>query len=647
VPARYPVAMTDGDTDGHVDGRRRRLLAAVGAGAATAAAGCLSGGGGEAGPVFRTFTPRPHERYDWTKSDLLADWPRLIYPFCFDRLGSENPDGTVEPMLAADWSHDASEIRVELAESGWNDGSPVRAADWAIDYRLERYRLDRGPEAVVDAGDPQTVLEATTAVEWDGRTATFRSDPGFYADLDTERWLTEQLTAPGPAEVFRHRSETRPLLDEVEAVDDPYGDDAATVADLLAEGVSGDREDPTTALVSGPFEVSDLPPDRVEMERNPHFRNADAINFPRAEAVVHTSPDVRWGGLRTGTYDAMPGILDPPPANAIEARPDKMRMHRWDDDGWAGLLANQVRSPELSAPRVRQALLRALDTEILADEKHEIAAEAPSNPPGLTFPTADRWVDDDLRAAFRRYDHDPERAAAILQDEGFTRESGKWYAPSGDRWSLQILTGTGAVGIDEMLRHQLRGFGVDASITARDDSAVSQRRSLGRFDVTERSWEGSPDGIFQQAMTTGDQRRQFNLWTDAEVEAWAADHDNVEIVDYGWTSKVEGFRVEQTKHFTLSAPPVGDPDTDERVDYPVVYMDLLLDRGVPAAKRREYVQTLAWVFNWRLPMLPYARTQNLAFQNHADWDAPTDEAAWNRRDPTYHLLAMGRIQATE
>ena len=638
--------MSDGDTGAEIDGRRRAFLAALAGGSATAVAGCLSGGSDESGPVFRTFTPQTHERYDWTKGDMLADWPRLIYPYCFDRLGSENPDGTIEPLLAADWTHDESKIELKLKESGWNDGSPVLAADWAMDYRLDRYTLDRSPAAVADAGDPATVLEATTAVEWDGQRATFRSEPGFYGDLDVEQWLRNQLTTPGAAEVFRHRSETRPLLDEVEAIDDPYGDGADAVTSLLAEGVSGDRADPTRALVSGPFEVSNLPPDRVEMESNPHFRNADQINFSRAEAVVHTSADVRWGGLTTGSYDAVPGILDPPPASAIDTLPDNMKLHRWDDDGWSGLLLNRLRSPEVGAPRVRQALLCALDVERLATVKHSVAADAPTRPPGLMFPH-DEWMDEDLRAAFDRYERDTERAASLLRAEGFTRDGGDWYTPAGEQWSLQILTGTESADVEEWIVNQLGEFGVRTSIDSRDDSAVSKRRSYGRFDVADRSWEGSPNGIFQQAMTTAVQRRQFGLWSDSAVESWAADHENVETVDYGWTTKVEGFRPEQTTSFTLSAPPVGRPESDERIDYPVVYMDLLLDQGIVRSRRREYLTKLAWVFNWRLPMLPYAQTVNLAFQNHGDWEAPTDPEAWNRRDPTFHLLNMGRIQAAE
>ncbi|MFB6119605.1 MAG: ABC transporter substrate-binding protein [Halobacteriaceae archaeon] len=636
--------MSDGETGADVDGRRRAFLAGLGAGGATALAGCLSGGDGA--PVFRTFTPQPHERYDWTKGDMRADWPRLIYPYCFDRLGSENPDGTVKPLLAADWGHDGGEIRVDLKQSGWNNGDDVLAADWAMEYRVQRYALDRSPGEVADSGDPKSVLEATTAVEWDGRTARFLSDPGLYADLDVERWLRRQLTRPGPAEVFRHRSETRPLLDDVAAVSDPYSDAGQReIESLLDRRVSGDRADPTAALVSGPFEVSKLPPDRVEMTTNPHFRNADELNFERAEALVHSSRDVRWGGLTTGTYDAMPGILPPPPASAVESLPDDMRMHRWGGRRWLGLHANGLRSPELAAPRVRQALLYALDASRLADAEHEYAADPPSNPAGLTYDGAGRWMDDDLMASFQSYDYDPERAAELLRAEGFTKDGDRWRTPEGDRWKLRYLTASNASQFVSVLQGQLRDLGVETQVRSWGESTVSTMRSAGDFDLARRSWEGSPKGLFTQAMAVSADRHQFGIWTDERVREWAKKHDNVDVVEYEWTEKVEGFTAEQTKAFTVSAPPLGKPDSDERIDYPVVYMDQMLNRALSRDERREYLQKLAWVFNWTLPLLPIARTYNLAFQDHGEWEAPTDEAAWNRRDPTFHLLNMGRIRA--
>lgn len=641
-----------GDPDGHVL-RRRSLLGSIAAAGTAGLAGCGTTGGagsGGADTTLTTFMANLPTDYNWTKEDYMSAWPRLVTPLVFDRLAMQRGDGDVVGMLATDWGYDDTAVRIELAASGWSDGSPVLGADVGLGYLLERYATGRSPGAVVDEGDPRTVLEATTDVTWDGRTVTLHSDPGFYADFHVESWLRSRLTEPGEAEVVQHRSTLREKLDAVESLDDPYGEAArdalATIrAPPTTEGGAPAERDPADALVSGPFKADEMRGGRVVLGSNPHYRKASEVAFERVDSLALIEERARWGALRSNTLDAVPGLFGTPPPNVVDAFPDNIRYHRWGAGTLKGFVTNPEHDQWLGRPRVRQALAYALDKSKIATVKHPYAARAPTDPPGLTYRGAEQWVDEDLTAAFHGYDHDLERAAELLRAAGFSRprEGATWRTPEGERWTLELLTSAKNVQVESSVVANLNALGVDATLARQSETNTAARINRGDFQLTVHDWTGPPDGLFREALLSSKTRRLWSLWPREAVRSWVENTEGVTIEEYAWTNKVEGYDPEQTKQFTLSAPPVGEPDSEERIDYPVVYMDLRLDRGLPPETRRRYKQVLAWVFNWQLPLVPYTQSFNLAFQDHEEWDAPTEAAAWDTYAPTFRLISEGRI----
>ena len=634
--------------------RRRALLGGL-AGLGTAGlAGCSGGGndGGDGTQTFTTYMERLPQQFSWHTERVAGTWPRLVWPFCFDRLASRRPDGTVESLAAADWRHDDGTIEVEMdPAAGWSDGSPVLGADWAMTVRVRRYRADRSPGAVVDAGNPDSVMEATTDVEWDGRTARLRSEPGFYADFDVDGWLESQLTEPGSGDLYRHRDALGGVLEALDAIEDPYGEAGAEdVAEVLGPAEPDSRTDPTGVVTSGAYRVAEEQSGSVVLEPNPNFRGAEELGVRRVRVRSSSSVRARYGEFKNGFLDALPGNGRPPPRTVIDSFPDGAASYRWGADSWRALHVNGAANPHLSPTAVRQAILYALDREQIAAVAHPQATAAPAEPPGLLHASAGRFVDAALADSFTTYEQDQDRALSLFDSAGFTGGRDALYTPDGDRFSLELLVSAEVIGPADsigsqldVLATQLGEVGVDVTVRRLSDTIFANRVSDGEFELATRPWADSPGRLYVDAMRNDIERDMLGVFSEGEIATWVDAHEGVRRVEFPWTSRIEGFTPEQTRTFTVSAPPLGEPESDQRVDYPVVYMGLMLERSLDEATRREYVQKLAWAFNWTLPILPLLQTYNLAFLHTDEWAAPTDPDAWARADPLFYHVAEGNV----
>ncbi|MQA98877.1 MAG: hypothetical protein GEU78_01055 [Actinobacteria bacterium] len=102
--------------------------------------------------------PATLDPYDETASDLTRYIARAIYPSLFTLV----PDGTPEPLLAADMEVDGSRATVQLLRSAsWSDGSPLTARDVVASWRRARGTVT--PSGFRDISSARAVDPATVA----------------------------------------------------------------------------------------------------------------------------------------------------------------------------------------------------------------------------------------------------------------------------------------------------------------------------------------------------------------------------------------------------------------------------------------------------------------------------------------------------
>lgn len=650
----------------NADLNRRQLLSALSASGVISLAGCMGGddedgNGGNGGSgndeapddlgfvedaTFTSFIEEPPSEYNWSILTFRTEWPRYLYGYCLDMLAWHDENLELQPQAAVDWGWDAEEFWVELRDDlYWSDGTQITAADVFMVHKVNRYLDGRPPEQIREEGGPNDVWEAITDVEIDGQTGRLISEDGWFDEFYMEQFADEFLTHPTLGEIYADSRIYEEPLAEIEALDDPYSEEAVDIAEEQID--NRDLLEPTEIRTSGAWQIAEVREDSVLLEPNEHFRYYEDINFDEIELQVHAEEATRWNAIQGDILDTDPGLFSNPPAEMIDGFPDHIQDHALDEHGInETLLIPQGNHPLLGRLNVRRAIMHALDKEVIAQNEHPYAASAPQGPPGIHVPEANQWIDDDLAETFQDYNYDEEMAVQYLEEEGFTRENGEWYTPDGDRFGFELLTSADTPNVERTVQSQLENFGIEVTLRSEEDAIFEERRTSGDFEVIVHNWVGIVQGMYIRALQQSARRLMWGIYDEEEVQDWIEANDHIVNEEYDWTNNIENFELEDLERFELEAPPVGEPDA-EPVGHPIPYMDFEWGRNISEERREEIMQTMMWTYNWRLDMMPITVRYQIAFQNHRDWFVPSDDTEWldTGPGPIFSLMNRGKVQA--
>jgi peptide/nickel transport system substrate-binding protein len=164
------------------------------------------------------------------------------------------------------------------------------------------------------------------------------------------------------------------------------------------------------------------------------------------------------------------------------------------------------KSPYFQDVRVRQALLHGLDRELMASEILLGNAEvAHGTQPVLSY----AYAPDQMRT---RYDYDPERAAALLAEAGWTDSDGDGIVDKdGQPLAFELVYPSGSPTYDQQLAYMQdawRQIGVDMTPQALDFAALIDTITVDHaFDIAmlRFSWDASfiQDAMFGCAQYEG------------------------------------------------------------------------------------------------------------------------------------------------
>lgn len=352
------------------------------------------------------------------------------------------------PALATDWEVGDSGAVFEFhlrQDVSWHDGAPLTAADAVFTIQAIQ---DPGYQ-----GDP--ALQAL----W--RTVTVESPDDY-----TVRF---SLTEPFPSFLYYTTLGLLPahLLSDVPA------------ADLPASGYSTSRP-----IGTGPFRVESLSPERIVLVANqgywgqkPYLQRVELWSFGDEDALLASYQRGEIDGFRVTSTDLLPAL----------ARLEGLQLLSAGQVGYGAVFLNLDRetAPFFQVPEVRQAMLYALDRQLLIDTAlagQGLVASSPL-PPML-------WAHE---PAVREYGYDPERAAGLLDSSGWLDSDGdRIRDQAGSAFRFELLTGPGlamerlagaiaeqwrSIGLDVTVR-QADADELDALLRSRDYSAVLTDVSL-------------------------------------------------------------------------------------------------------------------------------------------------------------------------
>lgn len=346
-----------------------------------------------------------------------------------------------------------------------------------------------------------------------------------------------------------------------------YGDWAQQARDIFGEGKTIDDPEGAQLLDQfNQFRPETLPPNtgqfsivpdsitnaQMTLEKNPNSFWADNVPFDRiinfngetdtiTAVVLSQDIDYATHGFSVATENQMIA--------------DGIRVLRPPTYSGPGLLFNYGKLEEFQDPKARQALAHAIDRG-----QNGMISLADSGVPaqymaGFADALVPQWLSDEEAASLNSYDYDPELAASMFEELGWSKDGDLWLKPNGEEAAYELsfpaeFADWSAAGQD--LAEQLTTFGLLIDPRAITHTQQPIDVDQGNFDFAIRGWGNStnphPHFSFSTvffthntlAVNNGGDGTQFPLQTTSEA-AGEVDLDAMVV------ASAEGMDVEAQK----------------------------------------------------------------------------------------------------
>jgi peptide/nickel transport system substrate-binding protein len=378
-----------------------------------------------AGGVLTIGKDQDSTTFDPIKSAQNADF--WVFANMYDVLVRVDRSGTkLEPGLAEKWtiSPDGLVYTFTLRDAKFSDGSPITAKDAA--FTLTRIRDDKGSlwsDSYKNIASAEAKDDRTLVVTLKAKSAPFLS----------------QLAMPGISIVSEKA---------VTAKGDSYA------------------EEPVS---SGAFALKQWSRgDRVVLEKNPHFWEADRVKLDGVEWIIIADDNTRMLKVQAGELDA---AIFVPFSRVAELKKDpNLTVHLDPSTREDHLLINHSHEP-MGKKEVREALDYAIDKKGIIDTVIFGLGEVANSyiPKGALYYNADNPV--------RPYD--PDKAKALLEAAGVKNLTLTYIVNAGNEVDEQIAV---------LLQQQLAKVGVTATIQKVDPGQSWNILVDGGYDISVNYW---------------------------------------------------------------------------------------------------------------------------------------------------------------
>ncbi|SHL11264.1 peptide/nickel transport system substrate-binding protein [Pseudonocardia thermophila] len=393
------------------------------AAAALVLTGCGGGGeepagaAGEYDPnaVFRYAVPGNPTSFDPRQSAPLDP---VFLDVVYESLIERTPDGQLKPGLATGWSFSADNtvLDLELREGvTFHDGEKLDAA--AAVASLEALRA-RGAQA--------SALRTVEKVEATGPMSlriTFSEPSGYMINV-----------LAGEAGI----------VVSPKAIDDPN----------LG----------TKPVGTGAFKLQSLEQGRVTFTRFDDYWNNEATTIAGIEMIAFSDEPTRLRAVVSGEVDGTTINA----GQVREAKANGLTVVQGPNSTFNGMLLNTSR-PELADPRVRKAIMHAIDRKAIADSLFDGGCTPTVQPFAEGF-----WPHVPEMSDVTPY-YDPEKAKSLLAEAGH---------PNGISFDIVHGPNTTYQNLSQALQAQLREAGINVTVRPLEFTQMIEARRSGNFVAT-------------------------------------------------------------------------------------------------------------------------------------------------------------------
>ncbi len=272
---------------------------------------------------------------------------------------------------------------------------------------------------------------------------------------------------------------------------------------------------------TGPFKLVEFNPSSLVLVEafDDYFRGRPNIDFVRQEVVPE--PSVRNIALLTGDSDSAlwPLLVE----DSLAFKDDPNFTVITTTTGGVKHIPLNNKLPQLSDKRVRQALMYALDRQRIIDDLWNGTATVANSNLGPKFAFYSRDGDPTLK----RYEFDPEKAKALLDEAGWMMGSDGVREKDGMKLSFTCTTITGDQArrpIAELAQQFFKEVGVDMQLAEAPISTILDGLTAGTIDASLFNWTyGSVDPSPSSTLRS-DGGQNWNSFNNARVD---------ELIDLG------------------------------------------------------------------------------------------------------------------
>ena len=489
----------------------------------------------------------------------------------YDSLATYNPNtGEWIPFVAEDWTIEGESATVNLRDGyTWTNGDAVTAEDLLRKLRLDKH-IGTG---LWDFTESVSALDELT-VEY---TFTDTVNP----TLAAVEILTSQVNVP--------KEKYQKYLTALEEAGSEEEEKSA-----LSELTTFAPSEPVAS--NGPFKFKSVDSGGVTFEKYEDYANghitADDIHFPRYrfEFSSGSQPQVL---IKSGEVD---GGLATLPREVYDQRPEYMDTVFEPVLNGLGV-AFQYGNKHLAKRRVRQAVAHLSPRKQIVENNSMGYLKTPHRyASGLDPSVVENWLGDfkDDLITYAWKEQNPEKAASLLREAGYRKESGTWIDEEGDPLSFDIKVRSNAaewVTAVQYIASLLSNFGIKANARPVEGTAFATQFQQGQFEAAGQWW-GGWSTIGHPYNSIGGLYRQEATMTASNLP--------------------ETFKV---------PTPIGDPEGSLE-SFDVMATLEKLAKATEEKRVKKLTRELAWAYNWHLPRYPIQTHTQTIFYSVDDWVAP-------------------------
>lgn len=379
-----------------------------------------------------------------------------IFKLTYDSLTAIDRDLNTVPLLAESW--DLSEDQLTWTfhlrkDVKWHDGEPFTAADVKFTYEFfQETEMGMYFGSIADIASIDVIDDYTVELHTDAPKAN----------------MLQNVTPILPMHIWKDYT-------------------ADTVSDFENKEMIG----------TGPYKF-------VDWQRNQQvvFKRNDAYfgkkpNIPNLIYVIYSNNDTMVQALKNGEIDIALGLDYVDIKNVLSEK--NIKNYSFEENGFTQLAFNSSEPTDLFNPlsqnkSIRHAIDYAIDKQKIVDLVYDGAAKI-----GSTFIPSSQtpWHYEPSTEDLRNFD--PEKAIALLENEGFTEvdSDGIRSNSAGERLSFLLLSrsdNTSEVKVGQMIQSFLKDVGIELNIETVDDGVLYDRSMITKdYDMFIWGWGGDID----------------------------------------------------------------------------------------------------------------------------------------------------------